>query len=284
MSTKEDLASESPSDPQAPRTRVKPLTKVLRVTGAVVSILGVAYWIQPYQYDLIAAKTPANNPPVNPDSKHLFSPNARVVFVTAHPDDAEFYAGGFLTKMNEAGTHVSLVILTDGGKSWNPFANHAKEAEIRRGEALRAAQAWHAEDVRFLGYSDSRLPDTKEVETRVEEALSDLHPDYVVSFDPEYPPRVSHRDHRTAGRVTSRAWRQVPGIEWHLMFESVAPNFAVNIDKEWDVKKQLIAIHKSEFSGEKLNRILDLLENRATDAAEMLNGATYAEAFRVEKR
>lgn len=40
----------------------------------------------------------------------------RALAVAAHPDDAEFGAGGTLAKWAAAGTEVTILVITDGAK------------------------------------------------------------------------------------------------------------------------------------------------------------------------
>src|SRR5207302_10889033 len=52
----------------------------------------------------------------------LFRPETRVLIVSAHPDDTEFYLGGTLLRLAEAGARLHLVVATDGDKGYYPFA------------------------------------------------------------------------------------------------------------------------------------------------------------------
>ncbi len=73
-----------------------------------------------------------------------------VVIISAHPDDMEIGMGGTVAKLAEAMAVITSVVITNGGRSSNPFAlTEQQMAKIRREEALRAAGA-HAPD-RALG-------------------------------------------------------------------------------------------------------------------------------------
>jgi hypothetical protein len=64
----------------------------------------------------------------------------RALVIAAHPDDAEFGAGGTLAKWADGGCEVSLLIATDGSKgSWDPDEDPAQLIEARREEARAAA-------------------------------------------------------------------------------------------------------------------------------------------------
>src|SRR5579862_2205383 len=120
--------------------------------AAVALVIGAAglYEYQPQRYDLFPRPAPTMNPWTDPDSARLFAPGARVTIVTAHPDDAEFYIGGLLTRLAASGAHLSLIVTTDGDKGYYPFENAAENRRIRRLEQTEAARQWQAESVSFL--------------------------------------------------------------------------------------------------------------------------------------
>src|SRR5579862_9236336 len=124
--------------------------------GLIGSIIGL-YFYQPVRIDFFPKPVPVPNPPVDPDSRHLFSPGARVMVVTAHPDDSEYYLGPFLLKLARAGAKIDLVVCTDGDKSYYLWENGNEMRQIRRKEQLAAANVWHANSVTFLGFPDGRL-------------------------------------------------------------------------------------------------------------------------------
>src|SRR5471030_2111289 len=119
---------------------------------------GIIYgflWIQPYEIDFIPRKLPTPNPMIDPDSKMLFARGTKVLVVTAHPDDSEFFAGGLLTKLDRSGAELHQVICTDGDKAYYLFFTDAENNRVvRRQEAAKAAAAWHAKSLELLGYPD----------------------------------------------------------------------------------------------------------------------------------
>ena len=68
----------------------------------------------------------------------------KVIVFAPHPDDAEFYAGGTLTRMIAEGDKVVIVVATDGSKGSFEHAGDALAA-LRRSEALQAAKVLGAE-------------------------------------------------------------------------------------------------------------------------------------------
>jgi LmbE family N-acetylglucosaminyl deacetylase len=67
-----------------------------------------------------------------------------------------------------------------------------------------------------------------------------------------------------------------------LQFSTRGPNFFVDISKEWGAKAKLLAIHKSQFYGEKLDRIEGFVMSMAISDGEQA-GKELAEGFRVSR-
>src|SRR5215510_11441739 len=82
----------------------------------------------------------------------------RVMVVTAHPDDAEFGAGGTVGKLVREGKQVTYCILTNGNKgSSDRTMTPERLAKIREEEQRNAARVLGVEVVDFLGFPDCEL-------------------------------------------------------------------------------------------------------------------------------
>ena len=244
--------------------------------GVLFGILAL-YAYQPNRFDLKPKPVPIPNPKVDPDSAKLFSPKARVLVVTAHPDDTEFYLGGILTKLAQKGAVVDEVVCTDGDKSYYLWENAAENRRVRRSEQVESAKGSHVRHVQFLGYPDGRLFPRQNVIDRIHEEVLKSNPDYVIAFDGEYPPRRYHRDHLNSG-VAAFAAIKGTGVKWALLFATHAANYTVDVTDQWERQKQLIAMHRSQFSGEKLELIENMVESNANDDGERI-GVSYGEGF-----
>jgi len=124
----------------------------------------------------------------------------RALSIAAHPDDAEFGAGGTLAKWADAGCEVTLLIATDGSKgSWDPDQDPATLIEARRREARSAAAVLAASpDVIFLDHVDGELHHSPELRAELCLWIRRLRPDVVLSWDP-WKRYMLHPDHREVG-------------------------------------------------------------------------------------
>jgi LmbE family N-acetylglucosaminyl deacetylase len=217
---------------------------------------------------------------LDPESSILFSKKASVVVVAAHPDDPEYYIGGTLLRLHQAGAKIAIVMCTDGDKGYYPWflTDAAKNRVVRRAEQIAAAKRYDAQ-VFFLARRDGRLKADDALIAAVKEAMEKVHPNYLLTFDPDYPPRVQHSDHLQSGVAGIAAARQMPEIRWILRFATHAPNFVVDVSKVWDERQSVLAVHKSQFFGEHLDGIREMIEDRSMQEGAP-KGFEEGEAFR----
>jgi N-acetylglucosamine malate deacetylase 1 len=123
----------------------------------------------------------------------------RLLIIGAHPDDADYHAGGLAALYRAAGHVVKLISLTDGG------AGH----QILRGAALtkrRKAEAAAAGAVIGATYDvydnpDGALLPTLEIRTQVIRLLRSFQPDLVLT----HRPNDYHPDHRYTSQLVQDA-------------------------------------------------------------------------------
>jgi LmbE family N-acetylglucosaminyl deacetylase len=240
------------------------------------------FWVwQPWEIDIIERRGPLPNPMVDPHVEKLFSKGTRVLVVTAHPDDSEFYIGGTLAKLRDSGAEMRQVILTDGDKAYyGPLTNAAENRVVRREEALAAARSWGAKDLIILGYPDGRLKVDSKLVARLRLEIEEFKPDYVLASDFEFPPRFSHRDHRRSGEAVALALVEPSSAKWLLRFSTAHPNYVVDMTEYWPEKMEMLKVHKSQFHGDRLVGITNMVENRSIEDGEII-GASYGEGFRA---
>jgi LmbE family N-acetylglucosaminyl deacetylase len=68
-----------------------------------------------------------------------------VVIISAHPDDMEIGMGGTVAKLVESMSVITSVVITNGGRSSNPFAlTELRMAEVRRGKRFEPPASWES--------------------------------------------------------------------------------------------------------------------------------------------
>ena len=150
-----------------------------------------------------------------------------VLALTAHPDDAEFFAGGTLAGMIAAGARAHILVATDGRRG--SFVHGSSElARLRAEEGRRAAMSLGAEPPILLGYPDLEL-DTlpggvlREAFLR---AIRTLRPDVVIAEDP-FAPYDLHPDHRAVAWAASDAlaFSHLPLVHPEHAEQGLPPHF-----------------------------------------------------------
>ena len=275
------------SEPSIESVRWRVLKSLRRIFTLLFLVLffcgGGAYWWNPQRLHYPPRKPPADYPKVDPDSANLFSPRTKVTVVVGHPDDAEYFISGALLKLHDSGAKITLVVVTDGDKSYYPpyTTNIEENRRVRHQEQTEASSNYGA-NVVFLGGPDGRYnPDEPVLRAKLKSALNDSKPDYILAFDSEYLPRVQHRDHENSGRAAIELAPST-SAKWLLLFSTTAPNYTIDTSKYWEGRSKLVAIHKSQFSGEKLELIRGTLyEKEMTDGEAA--GFELGEGFRAIK-
>lgn len=226
---------------------------------------------------------------------------ARVLVVTAHPDDVDFGAAGTVATFTDAGAEVSYCVVTDGESGGaDPRVPRAEMAEIRRAEQRAAAAEVGVRDVSFLGYPDGRVVPTLELRRDLARVVRSVRPDLVVAPSPErWWDRLfsSHPDHLAVGEAATCAVYPdarnpfahpallEEGYEPHTVSElwlMAAPTVTVAVDTTATFERKIAALSHHRSQIEDLGQVRERLIARAAEtarAAGMPEG-TLAEAFR----
>lgn len=190
----------------------------------------------------------------------------KVLVITPHPDDAEFFAGGTLAKMAREGAAITILIATSGEKgSFEIDALRLKET--RRLEALRAAAVLGVQEVSFLGHPDGELDRLPPGHLRAQfiRAIRERKPDILFTFDP-FAPFEDHPDHRAVAFAALEAANFAPyplyhpeqleeGLSPHYVIEryffskdNSLANKAVDIEETLEVKIAALLEHRSQLA------------------------------------
>ncbi|MEK7352614.1 MAG: PIG-L deacetylase family protein [Nitrospirota bacterium] len=214
--------------------------------------------------------------------------NRNIVIVSAHPDDMEIGMGGTVAKLAESMAVMTSVVITNGGRSSNPFTlTEQRMAEVRREEALRAAAVLGVKDVIFFDEPDAvEEINTASVTRRLVEILARLQPTEVYTLDEDLD---RHPAHRLAGKLAResvlKAGIVLSGGIW--AYEIWGP-FAIwdrleYIDRYVAKKMAAIAEHRSQVATIPYGEgVLGLNRWRAVfaDPKASAPAGQYAEAFR----
>lgn len=193
-----------------------------------------------------------------------------VAAIGAHPDDIEIGAGGSLTLHREREDTVRFLVLTKGGE--------LSVRSRREHEATEAAGILGVEDVRFLGYEDTKVPYDDEIVKRIDEHLSEMDADRVYIHSEE----DTHQDHRRASLSSIAAARNAKEV---LAFESPStrssfdPQYYVRLP-ERTLERKIEAIRAHESQQEKKYLEAEAMEGLARFRGRQAN-IRYAEAFDV---
>ena len=230
----------------------------------------------------------------------------RALTIGAHPDDAEFGAGGVLSKWSADGCQASMLVITDGSKgSWDPGADPASLVQTRRAEQRRAASVLGITgEVVMLGRVDGELEYTLKLRETLCRWIRRLRPDVVLTHDP-WRRYLLHPDHRvtgiaaTDGVVAARDHLFYPdqlteGIGKHrpeaiLYWASDQPDHREDITGYVDQKIAALLCHSSQtettmddagISAEHRARFADRITERAAEAGAPA-ALEAAEAFKL---
>jgi len=129
----------------------------------------------------------------------MMDESPRLLLLVAHPDDAEFRAGGLITKYRAAGHTVKIISLTNGDAGHHEMAG-ADLAKRRKKEA-RAAAALLDLEYEIWDHHDGHLEPTLELRWQVIRAIREFAPNLVLCHRPD----DYHPDHRAVGHVVRDA-------------------------------------------------------------------------------
>jgi LmbE family N-acetylglucosaminyl deacetylase len=218
----------------------------------------------------------------------------RILAVVAHPDDAELLCAGTLARARAERAEIGVCVLCKGdkGQPSPPIANLAavRRAEMRQSAALLGATLFCG------GYSDGTLTDGLAERRRLTELFRRFVPTLVLA----HAPQDYHPDHRAASALAEAAsWfcasrgqktrsqplAAPPALWWLDCINGAGfgPHFYVDVSSHADLKRQLLACHRSQLqraADRDFAPLAELMQRQmSTRGAE--SGVAAAEAFRL---
>lgn len=175
----------------------------------------------------------------------LLSKPRKILALTAHPDDLEFFAGGTLRRLSQTGSTIHAWVLSDGEK----HGGYPDMGGVRQAEQQRAALLQGFESVHFAGLADFALPEDPRLERVVADAWRRLRPDVVLAFDPqELIAKMANRDHKALGRAVMDLARARFDSNTRVYFYGTRqPNVLVDIEPAFEGKMEAVASHASQL-------------------------------------
>lgn len=215
----------------------------------------------------------------------------RVMVIMAHPDDAEFTAGGTVARFVASGYRVEYVLATSGDKgSAEPDAVPEQLAATRMAEQRAAAETLGVEEVTFLGHKDGEVEVSLAFRAELVREIRRGRPDVVLTFDPWQRYQI-HPDHRAVGQTAldavaaARDHMYFPeqltdGLTAHRVhnvyfFASDQPNYYVDVSSTLDLKVAALKCHRSQVGDRDMG---EFMRARAATTGQPV-GMAAAEAF-----
>ena len=227
----------------------------------------------------------------------------RALVIVAHPDDAEFWAGGTIAHWVDAGVAVTYCVLTDGETGgYDASIRRDDIPHIRRAEQQKAAAWLGVKDVRFFGLAEGELqPGDMQLRRELVALIRDARPQRIITWSPEWNwPRFRscHPAHLPAGALVLSAIYPDAGNQFaHMslreegfeawtvheawLINSPHANHYVDITETFERKCTAVRLHKSQ-TGNRQDLAAELRERIAPNtAAAQLPAERLAEAFQV---
>ena len=222
----------------------------------------------------------------------------RVLVITPHPNDSEFWCGGTIARWISEGASVRYVICTDGGRgTTDPSVSVSELAEQRQGEQAHAVRELGVQELVSLGRPDGGLEDTDDFRRELVRQIRQVQPDIVICPEPYRKNLAWHRDHRIAGQVALDAvfpcardhlhfeelWRD-EGLEPHktgtvLFWGTETPNTHIAIDSSIETKTRAVKAGSSRLAGHADGEVDEFVRQHGLEEAGD-SGGSYGEAFR----
>jgi hypothetical protein len=186
------------------------MTVALVIAGVLVAVFAASRWLAPRAAHFGA--TPADVPAAKAAGDELLaSSGATFLVFVAHPDDAEWWAGGTSGDAGNGGFTPGL-------------------GAIREALQLEAAKILGYADVVFLRHPDGHLAEAKEYPGEVHDIVERYSPEGVITFDTEEEgPVYHHVDHEAAGRAALAAARDVGSTTLYFIHTS-SPDVIVDFE------------------------------------------------------
>jgi LmbE family N-acetylglucosaminyl deacetylase len=198
----------------------------------------------------------------NPEMKRTF--NAQKILVIApHADDDVIGCGGTLKRFYESGSHLKIIIMTDGRKATGTVDEQGDLVNIRMEEEKLGAGILGCSDLVFLNNFDLSLRANKDNKKAILNVLNDFNPDII------FVPSIfeHHPDHIESTLILAYALREYRGNPLCYCYEvwsPLFPNTLIDITNKVEDKVKALNAHWSQVTHQNfVDSILGLNSYRA---------------------
>jgi bacillithiol biosynthesis deacetylase BshB1 len=219
----------------------------------------------------------------------------------AHPDDVELGCGGTISKAIHAGKTVGIIDLSRGELGTRG------SAEIRAIEATNAAEILGVKIRENLNLPDGFIFNNKENQLKIIEKIRQYQPE-IVLCNAIADRHIDHGKSNTlvreacflsglqkiitneAGGKNQKSWR--PKVIYsYIQWNSISPDFVVDISGFIDLKMKAVAAYESQFYNSdsqapetpiSTQNFIDSVRYRAADLGRLTN-TDFAEGFTSER-
>lgn len=171
---------------------------------------------------------------------------SKILIVTAHSDDLEYYAGGFLLKSFQQGHEIFVIIVTDG--SLSPQKGNIKQIIKQRREETLSALEPYVKKIFFLNIKDGSLQygiPNNVIKKLNQIFTNEVHPEFVLTHHKE----DYHTDHREIALLVEKIVSFKAPIVYMDTFSCSynKPDFVLDITNEFNEKQKIILKHVSQI-------------------------------------
>ncbi len=230
----------------------------------------------------------------------------RIVCLHAHPDDAEFLAGGTLALLRQAG-HTVVILTMTSGDCGSAELSPEQIARVRREEAKRSAALIDADYI-CLEFRDLSIVFDNHTRRSVAEVLRRTRPAIVLTAPPvDYMPdheitslllrdacfNAATPNYCTFMPNPAPALEKIPYLYYvdavngtDYFGSRIEPEFVIDITASFELKLKMLSCHESQRSWLMRHHGVDeYLEacRRNSAARGQLIGVEYGEGFRQHK-
>lgn len=165
----------------------------------------------------------------------------QIAVITAHPDDAEIYAGGLIAAYGQMQVKVHIIIASNGEKG-GPLPA-ATLAALRADEAQAGARTLGAA-LHCLGLPDGELAGCGPLPALLGAALAQISPDLILAHHPQ----DYHADHRAVAQAARAAASFRAPVAWldTMMGVGATPTHYIDTTAHQAVKCAAIRCHDSQ--------------------------------------